>query len=91
MFNGYHFRRCFFMDETMTIREAALFLGVTTQAVDLAVRAGALPLVAGASPRRIARRDLEAYQARKAARAAATFERRRAIAQAWGVIAGDAG
>jgi len=80
------------MDEqTMTIREAALFLGVTTQAVDLAVRAGALPLVAGASPRRIARRDLEAYQARKAARKAATFERRRAIAQAWGVIAGDAG
>lgn len=80
------------MDEqTLTIREAALFLGVTTQAVDLAVRAGALPLVPGTSPRRIARHDLEAYQARKAARAAATFERRRAIAQAWGVITGDAG
>lgn len=80
------------MDEkTFTIREAAAFLGVTTQAVDLAVRAGAIPLVAGASPRRVRRSDLEAYQARKAARAAATFERRRNIAQAWGVIPGDAG
>lgn len=78
------------MDEqTMTIREAAQFLGITTQAVDLAVRASALPLVPGASPRRIARQALEAYQARKAARAAATHERRRAIARAWGVIGDD--
>lgn len=62
------------MDEFSAV-EAANFLGVTREAVDLAAREGRLPAVAGEGPRRFSREAVEAFHQRKQAQLLATLAR----------------
>jgi hypothetical protein len=64
------------MDE-FTASQAAAWLGVTREAVDLAAREGRLPVLDGDGPRRFSRETLEAYhQARVRERVAALARNR---------------